>query len=56
MSGVRVPLGAPEKYVRVSRKARDRIANPFYAGSIPVTYSKIVVDFYSCLAYNKSMI
>jgi hypothetical protein len=29
-----------KKHVGVTRKAREQIANLFYAGSIPVTYSK----------------
>ena len=30
-----------KKYVGVTRKAREQIANLLHAGSIPVTYSKI---------------
>jgi hypothetical protein len=29
----------------MTRKARERIANPYHAGSNPVAHSKIVVDF-----------
>ena len=32
---------AGTNHVDVTRKARERIANPFYAGSIPVTYSML---------------
>lgn len=42
-----------QRYVHVTRMVRERIANPYYAGSIPVMHSKIVVDFNSCLMYNK---
>ena len=41
---VRVLGGTPSLYVRVTRKARDWIANPDYAGSTPVTYSNFMRD------------
>ena len=34
--------------VGVTRKAREQIANLLYAGSIPVTYSKHVVEIQQC--------
>ena len=35
-------LGEAKVYVRVTRKARERIANPFYAGSTPVMHSTLL--------------
>ena len=37
-------LDKTKKYVGVTRKAREQIANLLHAGSIPVTYSKHVVE------------
>ena len=52
LAGVRFPSEMPN-YVGVTRKARGRIANPFYAGSIPVTYS-ITDIMYTIIDKNQS--